>query len=660
MLIAEVSLNIPLDRTFFYIIPDGMDLDRFFRLQVNFGGRKMMALALAVHEDRDISEALRDIKLKSVEKVLDAAPIMDERLFRLAEWLRDYYLCSLGEALFTILPAARNPRSFPLSFRFYDQVASLSPEQQEAFNAIAPGIGSTRSYYLHGITGSGKTEVYKHLVKQTLSQDQSVIILIPEIALTPQTLERFYHSFGQKVAVYHSKLSPGERLHEWKRCQSGEARVLIGPRSAVFLPMQRLGLIIIDEEHESSYKSNNKPRYHARQVAFYRSRNEQAALLLGSATPQLESYYHAQSGMFSLVELKNRYGNSRLPQVSIVDLRQEEKGNSLFSHSLFLAIIQALKAKQQVLLFLNRRGYSPVLLCSECGYVAQCPQCDVSLTLHKHMGLLKCHHCGYQTAIPPSCPQCHNISFKEMGSGTEKLEVHMSELFPGARVARMDLDTTRGKYQYEDILGQLKSGKVDILVGTQMIAKGHDIAAINLVGALMPDIILNVPDFRSAERAFILLTQVIGRAGRRDQQGKAYIQTYMPEHYAITMAARQDFLSFYKLELEKRRRFNYPPFTRLGRAVVRGLKPEQVKDFCSALSPVLQPWHKKDSGVEILGPVSCPMEKLNNHYRYHIILKSGSIQKINRLLSEIRDFFQSHKLSSYLFLELDIDPQNLM
>ncbi len=660
MLLVEVVLNVPLEKNFHYTIPEGMDLDRFYRLQVNFGGRKMMALALAIHEDRDVGEQLQGIKLKPVEKVLDNEPVLDERLYQLAEWLRDYYLCSLGEALFTILPAARNPRYFPLPFVFHDTLARLNQEQQSAYEQILPGLGTNSAYYLHGITGSGKTEVYKHLVRSCLAMNKTVIILIPEIALTPQTLERFYNSFGDKVAVYHSKLSPGERLGEWKRCQRGEAQVLIGPRSAIFLPMKDLGLIIIDEEHESSYKSGNKPRYHARQVAFFRCKQENAALVLGSATPQLESYYHAQTGKMKLIELQQRFGTSRIPQVEILDLRAEEKGNTLFSQKLFLEVIQAMQAGQQTLLFLNRRGFSPVLLCQECGYVAQCPNCDVSLTLHKQKQLLKCHHCGYQSGIPHSCPQCQNIAFKEMGSGTERLESHISELFPQARVARMDLDTTRGKYQYEEILSDLKKGKIDILVGTQMIAKGHDIAGINLVGAILPDIILNIPDFRSAERTFILLTQVIGRAGRRELQGKAVIQTYMPEHYAITMASHQDFKGFYKLEMEKRRQFRYPPFTRLGRAVVRGVKLEQVMEFSENLKNFLTPYKGHKEELEILGPVSCPMEKLNNQYRYHIILKSMNIQRINHMLAGVKDFFQKHKLSAYLFLELDIDPQNLI
>ncbi len=660
MLLAEVALNIPLEKCFYYIIPQSMDMDRFYRVQVNFGGKIMPALVLHIHEDRDVAEKLGDFKLKEISKVLDATPIMDERLYELAVWLRDFYLCSLGEALFTIIPSAKNPLHYPLPFRFKDTLSPLSPEQQDAYDQIESGIGTNAGYYLHGITGSGKTEVYKHLVKKALSLRKTVIILIPEIALTPQTLERFYESFGEQVAVYHSKLTPGQRLGEWIRCMKGEARVLIGPRSSVFLPMKDLGLIIIDEEHESSYKSANKPRYHARQVAFYRSRHENAALVLGSATPQLESYYYAQEAKIKLIELTQRYGNSTIPEVEIVDLKAEEKGNMLLSTPLLLAMMSNMQKKKQTLLFLNRRGYSPVLMCEECGYTAQCPQCDVSLTLHKGHHLLKCHHCGYQQSIPHACPQCNNVSFKELGSGTERLEMHLEQQFPQARISRMDLDTTRSKYRYEEILSDMKAGKIDILVGTQMIAKGHDIAGINLVGAILPDIILNIPDFRSSERAFILLTQVIGRAGRRDDQGKAIIQTYLPEHYAIVQASRQDFKQFYALELEKRKAFNYPPFTRLGRAVFRALKKEVLIEFCESLKGFLKPLRSDTKELQILGPVSCPMEKLNNQYRYHIIIKSGSVQRINQTLLSVKDFFQQHRLSARLNIELDIDPQNLV
>ncbi len=660
MLLAEVLVNRPLEQSYYYTVPDGMDFDLFYRVEVNFGGKKIIALVINIIEDHEIRDDLKGIKLKPVIKVIDSAPIMDRRLYELSEWIAKFYICAPGESAFALIPSAKNPKKLSISYTFNGRLAPLNNEQKIAFEAVKPAIGTFKRFLLHGITGSGKTEVYKHLVREALEKNYSVIILIPEIALTPQTLERFYNSFGPTIAVYHSRLTPSQRLGEWKRAQSGEARVVIGPRSAVFLPVQNLGLIIMDEEHESSYKSGQTPRYHARQVAYFRCKKENAVLLLGSATPQIESYYAATRGEMQLLKIDKRYGNSSIPDVEIIDMKTNNKGNSLISEKLFMAMLEEMNAGYQILLFLNRRGFSPVLMCANCGHVMSCPNCDVPLTLHKKQHILKCHHCDYTEPLPERCPKCGSTDFKELGTGTEKLDTRLTEMFPQKKIARMDLDTTKGKNRYKEILESMKKGEIDILVGTQMIAKGHDIAGINLVGALMPDIILNIPDFRSPERAFILLTQVIGRAGRRQHQGRAFIQTYLPEHEAIVAASRQDYVGFFNEEIKKRQAFQYPPFVRLGRAVVRGTDIKKVESFVSDLKKWQTKIKNSFPDIITLGPVSCPMEKLNNQYRYHVILKSKNIFGINMMLSAIKTFYKKHRLSGNLYLELDIDPLNLI
>ena len=661
MKLAEVAVNVPLDQTFYYIIPDGMEIEPLVRVKVNFKGRNIPAFVLKIIDSETVAEQLKDIKLKEIIKAMDKTPVLTDTLLKIAEWMSGQYLAPLGETLFCISPPARRPSPHRHAFEYQNSFSTLSPSQQAAYETILPSVGKPETFLIYGITGSGKTEVYKHLAREALAMGKSVIILIPEISLTSQTLRRFYESFGKEVAIYHSRLSDGERLSEWNRILNGEARVVIGPRSAIFSPVNNLGLIIVDEEHETSYKSGTSPRYHARQVALFRSKLENAAVVLGSATPQLETYYHALHGDIRLIELNSRYGKAEIPTVQILDMKQEAMGNSLISSVLMTKILETFEKGRQALIFLNRRGFSPSLLCEDCGFHYECPSCDVSLTFHKREHKLICHHCGYTSTPQDKCPSCGGIRMKSIGIGTEKIEDAFKAMFPGREVVRMDLDTTRTKHGIDEILDKIRDRHADLIVGTQMVAKGHDLPGIHLVGALLPDITLSLPDFRAPERNFVLLTQVVGRAGRRDIPGEAVIQTYMPDHYSIVSAAKQDYKEFYENEIKKRELFSYPPFTRLARLVIRGKDKEKLEKFIAELTGYIERLRKETpTGTRILGPVSCPLEKLNNQYRYHIIIKSGKFQQIKSIAQKVRLFFQGCKTASSLFLEIDIDPVSML
>ncbi len=657
---AEVAVNVPIDETFYYSVPDELEVKRLQRVLVNFAGRLLTGFVMSIANHDEIKDKIEGMKIKPVMQVIEEDPVIDENTIETALWMSRFYLSPAGETLSAITPSARKPKKYSHSFSYTGYLAGLSKEQETAFDKIQSGIGKGGTYLIHGVTGSGKTEIYKHLVKKMLSLGKSSIILIPEISLTPQTLERFYESFGNEVSIYHSKLTQSERFGEWLRALHGQARVIIGPRSAVFMPVRNLGLIIIDEEHESSYKSGNSPRYHARQVANFRAKKEKALLVLGSATPQIESYYFALNRTFQLIELLKRYGDIKLPSVKISDLRDEKTGNIITAEFLN-KIIETVERGKQVLIFLNRRGFAPVMLCRDCGHNFPCPDCNLALTYHKISMKLICHHCGFALPLPLKCPSCGGANLAELGSGTEKLEGILKNQFPSYRIERMDLDSTRGRNSYIDILKRVKNKEVDILVGTQMVAKGHDIAGIQFVGVVLPDIIMNIPDFRSVERAFVLLTQVIGRAGRREERGEALIETYLPDHYAVKMAAEQDYKSFFNMEIEKRKLFEYPPFVRLGRVVFRCADQSKVMEFTGRIREWIDETRKSfGPGLKILGPVTCPLEKLKNNYRYHIIIKSRDAKEINGYIRSLKEFAAKLPGSRFIYMEIDIDPVSLV
>jgi len=520
------------------------------------------------------------------------------------------------------------PRQSPFEFEF-------SVAQKEALAKIGEAVASRKfgGLLLHGITGSGKTAVYLACMRQVLDAGRSSILLVPEIGLTPAVAADLHQVFGDEVAILHSGLSGAERAEQWHRIRRGEARVVAGTRSAVFAPVSDLALIIVDEEQDSSYKQEETPRYHARDVAVMRAKMAGAVVVLGSATPSLESYYNAKKNKYVLMELPDRVEKRPLPEVEIVDMRQEfqETGQEqVISRKLAEEIRERLEKKEQVMVLLNRRGYSPVVLCRACGKTLQCKNCAVSMTHHKRERKMECHYCGHVAHIPDKCAHCGSEYVYFVGTGSEKLEELLHGMFPQARIGRLDRDTVRGREDFEHALNALNEGALDMLVGTQMIAKGHDIHGVTLVGVVGADMALGLPDFRAAERTFQLLTQVAGRAGRGQSPGKVVLQTYFQDHYAVQFAARHDFAGFYEKELQFRAWMHYPPYSAIANVLIRSEKLDEALTWSGELGR----WFEKTrhEGIRVLGPAAAPITRLKRDYRYHFILKSPSREKMNALL----------------------------
>lgn len=532
-----------------------------------------------------------------------------------------------------------------------------NPWQREVITRIKEQLDKATygAFLLHGVTGSGKTEVYLQVIDYALQKTLGAIVLVPEISLTPLMVRRFYSRFGDQIAILHSNLSAGERYDEWRRLKRGEARIAIGARSAVFAPVKNLGLIIIDEEHENTYKQGEYPYYHSREVALKRSKITGSTVILGSATPSLESYYLMRKGVFRLLELPERIKQKSLPPVELIDMREElRKGNTgIFSYQLQEAIRDALGRKEQALVFLNRRGYANFLFCRECGQAIKCKNCDITLTYHASIDKLRCHYCDFLMSRPANCPHCGGNYLREYGHGTERIEEELKELFPGAVIARMDLDTTGRKGAHQEIMEKMERGEIDILVGTQMIAKGHDYPNIGVVGVISADTMLNIPDFRAAERTFQLLTQVAGRTGRGDKKGLVFIQTFNPEHYSIQAARNHDYLQFYQQEIENRKLFGYPPYTLLTNIIVRGEVEQQVIEAAMALDAFLQKYGKLI--LEVLGPGEAPIGKLRNNYRWQIILKFRTYKERNFVLTRLREFLVEKGRKEVVY-NIDVDP----
>ena len=537
----------------------------------------------------------------------------------------------------------------------------LNPEQRQARDAVVSAIGSQQHpFLLQGITGSGKTEVYLQIIQGALDKGKTAILLVPEISLTPQMTERFIARFGEKVAILHSGLSNGEKYDEWRKVERGDAQVVIGARSAIFAPLKSLGVIIIDEEHEASYKQDSNPRYHAREVAILRAQYNQAALVLGSATPSLESRARAGKGVYQHLRLTQRANPlSTIPEVQVIDFRdyigQNETSN--FTPPLLEAIQDRLDKKEQVVLMLNRRGYSSFVMCRECGTVDSCPNCDISLTLHMDTKTMNCHYCGFSKGIPHVCPNCQSRSIRYYGTGTQKAYDELAELFPQARILRMDVDTTRKKGSHQALLDQFGRGEADILLGTQMIAKGLDFPNVTLVGVLNADTALNLPDFRSSERTFQLLTQVAGRAGRAEKAGQVLIQSYNPEHYAIRFAKEQDYEDFYAYEMSIRRQLGYPPYYFTIGITLSHKKEEEVVKRAYEVMGILRSGLSETS--KILGPTPKPIARTHNLYHYQILIKYRLEDKLGPTLNRVLALTQERE-NSELRLSIDHEPQQFL
>ena len=509
---------------------------------------------------------------------------------------------------------------------------SFNSAQQDALKRIEDSVraGKFAGMLLHGVTGSGKTAVYLAAMRSVLEAGRSAILLVPEIGLTPAVAADLHHVFGDEVAILHSALSDQERAEQWHRIKRGEARMVVGTRSAVFAPVSNLALMIVDEEQDSSYKQEETPRYHARDVAVMRAKMAEAVVVLGSATPSLESYFNAKKNKYALLELPDRVEQRPLPEVEIVDMRlefQETGKEQVISRKLAEEIKQRLDRKEQVMVLLNRRGYSPVALCRACGNRMECRNCAIAMTHHKRSNRMVCHYCGFMAPVPKVCGECGSEYVYFLGTGSEKLEELLHGMFPQARIGRLDRDTVRGNEDFERALNALNEGELDLLVGTQMIAKGHDIHGVTLVGVVGADMALGFPDFRAAERTFQLLTQVAGRAGRGQTPGKVILQTYFPDHYAVQYAAQHDFVGFYEKELRFRSWMHYPPYSALANVLVRSDKLDEALRW----SGILGKWFEKTrhEGIRVLGPAAAPILRLKRDYRYHFVLKSASREKLN-------------------------------
>lgn len=541
---------------------------------------------------------------------------------------------------------------------------TLNAEQEVALRAIDQTIQNevARIFLLFGVTGSGKTEVYLQAIQKTLDRGRGAIVLVPEISLTPQTVERFKARFslgktGTGVAVLHSHLSDGERHDEWHKIHQGKARIVIGARSAVFAPVRQLGLIVVDEEHEHSYKQEEAPKYNARDVAVMRGHFENATVILGSATPSIESFHNAKNDKYALLELNQRADDARLPVIRVVDLRMEKrtgKGKfSPFTPPLKEAILQRLEKGEQTMLFLNRRGYSNNLMCQDCGYVAGCPRCSITLTYHRSNGQLCCHLCGYHQKSPGKCNDCGSKKIEFLGLGTERVEEALAQIFPHARVTRMDSDALKRKEDFKKILSDFRVGKTDILIGTQMITKGLHFPNVTLVGIIYADLSLHLPDFRAGERTFQLITQVSGRAGRGDIEGEVFVQSFTPFHPAIQYARRHDYVGFYDQETEFRSQLGYPPFGRMAILLFRGPDEDRVAEIADKARKNLELLLDGFPGLTIAGPGPAPLVKAEDHFRYQIMLRTRHMSRLSQYISE---WLPTMKLPARFKLSVDIDP----
>ena len=728
--IAQVVLNIPLNKTFDYLVPAAL-ADRVepgVRVAVPFGRANRELVGYCVGLAR---ESPRE-DLKSIAGVLDKTPLVDRQMLALARWIADYYRAGWGEVLEAAIPAgvrlgalgraetlveltgppealkaqlARAPKQrrivevlaeagepVPMAdvlslaettsetvsrlvrrglARFLRQRMPgvtdrdlvtgrerplvLNAEQQAAHDLIAGAVDQPRFevFLLFGVTGSGKTEVYLQAIERAVAAGRQAIVLVPEISLTPQTIARFASRL-ERIAVLHSHLTGGERHEEWEQVRAGAAQVVIGARSAVFAPTPRLGLIVIDEEHETSFKQENAPRYHARDVAIMRGKTAGIPVVLGSATPTLETFHNATAGKYRLAELSHRILSRPMPPVQIVDLAHEmhqRKGQHVLSRLLENAARERLERGEQVILFLNRRGFNTFIQCSRCGFVLRCRQCDISLVYHRAREVALCHYCGAAVSPPAECPECLYKGIKYFGMGTERIEQEVRTIFQGARIARMDSDVMRRRGEYRRILGAFRRGEIAMLVGTQMIAKGLDFPNVTLVGVINADVALNLPDFRAFERTFQLVAQVAGRTGRGPKGGVVIVQTFNPDHYSIVSAARHDYRAFARRELANRRELHYPPFGRLVRILVSGSDQRKVVERAEAIGRGLAE-HLAETQGTLLGPAAAPIGQIKGRYRWHLIVKARSARVAQDLLKSTEDLLAP----SGVQVAVDVDP----
>ena len=657
----DVALNVPLNQPFTYRVPPESTDGNFFgrRVEVRFGNRKMTGIVVSEHEAFPKDCGVTEDKIRPAVRFLDDESVFTRELYDTARWMSRYYLCPIGEAVTGMVPSGkRETDSSGFSFVGDEssfEKKSLSDEQIAAVEGITRSTDGKMFHYLYGKTGSGKTEVFLSCADEILKNGRGVIYLVPEIGLTPQVVESVVKRFGDTAAVLHSGLTPSQRLTEWNRILRREARIVVGARSAVFAPVPDLGMVIIDEEHDGSYKAGSSPRYHARQVAMYRCTKLGIPLVMGSATPSLEAWQSMSDGTIVRHTLTRRLSGGAMPKIECVDLNLSGNRESSLSTTLVKKMGETLSQKRQVILFLNRRGFTHFFRCSSCGFEMKCKNCSVSMTYHKSENRLRCHYCGYSVQPPQQCPKCGSLDVGYSGFGTEYIEAEVKAKFPNEKIVRVDTDSVTHKGELKQKIDDFRDGKYSILLGTQMVAKGLNFPNLKLVGIVLADTALHLPDFRAAERTFSLITQVSGRAGRFFPDGEVVVQSYTPELPPIDFAVKDNLEDFYDEEIKQRRLLNFPPFSRLLRLVFRSQVPGAAEDAANGAAEIL---HKHlEPGVEIMGPVECPIEMVAGNWRHHILLRGKSIAPMQKMADILVNGYTAPK---HVHIEVDVDPVTIL
>lgn len=666
MIFLDIVLNVPVNQafTYSYIPLENQKPENIpqigKRAEVRFGNKKMTGFITKIYDSFPSHCAVPPEKIKQVSKIVDSEPLITQELLETAIWVSKYYLCTIGEAVNSILPSARRESS-EQSFSFDSEISAgirqnLSEEQKKAVNDILAHAEKNESsfHYLYGPTGSGKTEVFLQTAEQILKKNKGVIYLVPEISLTQQVVDSVVNRFGPQVAVLHSSLTQSQKLTQWKKILHREARIVIGARSAIFAPVPDLGMIIIDEEHDSSYKSGNTPRYHARQTAMYRASKLKIPLIMGSATPSVEAWHLMNCGKLLKHTLSKRLAGGEKPSIKCINLNQSVMQGCI-SEELKNEIETTLKEKKQAILFLNRRGFTHFFRCSTCGFEMKCKNCSVSMTFHKSENRLRCHYCGWHILPPSSCPKCGSLDIGYSGFGTEFIEAETAQKFPNARIVRVDTDSVSKKGELQNKIDAFKKGEFDIMLGTQMVAKGLNFPNLKTVGIILADTALHLPDFRATERTFSLITQVAGRAGRFFPDGKVFVQTYNPENQAISFACSANTEGFYDFEINQRKLLSFPPFSRLIRLVFRSSNQTKAQMTSEDAANLIE--NLKIPGVEILGPSECPLSKISQNYRFQLILRG---EKIVPLQNAVRKLLFDYRHPQEVYIECDVDPVSLL
>lgn len=650
---VKVLIDLPIEDTFWFSIDKTKKPNRFQRVVVPFSGEEVVGVVL------DTSEGPKDRRLGKVIRILDKEEVFTETQFELAKFISQYYTSTLSEALFTMIPNSSRinfSKMETYSQQTIIENTELTESQMRVYEEIKNSLGRYEVFLLYGVAGSGKTEIYKKIVRDVLNGGKSGLLLVPEISLTPQFVDKFSFIPRDMLAVYHSRLTDNERFNIYIAVKKGLKKFVIGPRSSIFLPFKDLGIVIIDEFHETFYKSSTTPRYSTKEVAKWLCKYLNIPLILGSATPPVEDFYLAKNGVYRLLELKEKFSKYQKVDVRIVD-SSKLPSNNVIAPEVISLISEKVKQNQQVIVFINRRGFSSFVRCNNCGNIPTCPNCDITLTYHKYTNSLECHYCGYKEKYEVVCKKCRVGKMVDVGSGTEKAEEIIRNLFYNKNIVRVDLDTTRDKGIYDEIYKSLKDGSIDIIVGTQIISKGLDIPQVNLVCVLFPEITLRIPDFYSSERTFSLVMQAIGRAGRRDEKGIAIIQTSDTEHYSIRTAVEQNYESFYFNEIQRRENYKYPPFWQITRFVFRSEVEKKCIEVGRSAKVLLDGLAYGRDDILVSSLLPAPVTKISGNYRHQIIVKS----KNEELLTKAQEIvYRNLRNKMGVYIEIDRNPVSLM